>query len=56
MNGRFSRYLACAAAEILLVIAGILIALRIDTWHEERQAKNAIDEYWSASPATSGKT
>lgn len=45
MNGRFSRYLACAAAEILLVIAGILIALRIDTWHEERQAKNAIDEY-----------
>jgi len=45
MNRRFRRYLGYAVGEILLVIAGILIALRIDTWHEERQTREAIDEY-----------
>lgn len=45
MNRQFRRYLGYAAGEILLVIAGILIALRIDTWHEQRQVREAIDEY-----------
>lgn len=45
MNRQFRRYLGYAVGEILLVIAGILIALRIDTWHEERQTQEAIDEY-----------
>ena len=34
MNGQFRRYTGCAVGEITLVIAGILIALRIDTGHE----------------------
>jgi hypothetical protein len=45
MNREFRRYLGYAVGEILLVIVGILIALRIDTWHEERQTQQAIDEY-----------
>lgn len=45
MNGQFRRYLGYAIGEIALVIAGILIALRIDTWHEQRQTREAIDEY-----------
>ena len=44
MNRQFRRYLGYAAGEILLVIAGILIALRIDTWHEQRQVREAIDQ------------
>ncbi len=45
MRGRFRRYLGYAVGEVLLVILGILIALRIDTWHEERQTRRAVDEY-----------
>ena len=45
MNREFRRYLGYAVGEIILVIVGILIALRIDTWHEERQTQKAIDEY-----------
>ncbi|MDX1625312.1 MAG: hypothetical protein R3323_02255, partial [Wenzhouxiangellaceae bacterium] len=33
---RFARY---AAGEILLLVVGILIALQIDGWHEERQER-----------------
>lgn len=45
MNREFRKYLGYAVGEILLVIAGILIALRIDTWHEQRQTQEAIHEY-----------
>ena len=45
MNREFRRYLGYAVGEIVLVIIGIVIALRIDTWHEERQTQIAIDEY-----------
>ena len=45
INRQFRRYLGYAVGEILLVIADILIALRIDNWHEERQTQEAIDEY-----------
>ena len=45
MSGQFRKYLGYAVGEILLVIAGILIALRIDTWHDERQTQQAVDEY-----------
>lgn len=45
MNRQFRKYLGYAIGEILLVIAGILIALRIDTWHDERQTQRATDEY-----------
>ncbi len=36
-SGRFSRYLLYALGEIVLVVAGILIALQINTWNEDRQ-------------------
>lgn len=45
MNRQFRKYLGYAVGEIVLVIAGIVIALRIDTWHEERQTQKALDEY-----------
>ena len=45
MSGRFRRYLGYAVGEVLLVIVGILIALRIDTWHEERQTRRTVDDY-----------
>lgn len=45
MDRQFRKYLGYAVGEILLVIAGILIALRLDTWHEERQAQEALGEY-----------
>ena len=35
--GKFSKYLLYAIGEILLVVIGILIALQIDTWNEERK-------------------
>ena len=45
MGRKYRRYVGYATGEIVLVIAGILIALRIDTWHEERQTQRAVDEY-----------
>ena len=40
-----NRYLLYAAGELLLVIAGILIALQINNWNEERIEQNEIREY-----------
>lgn len=37
-RGRVGKYLFYAVGEILLVVIGILIALQIDTWNEERKA------------------
>jgi hypothetical protein len=39
-QGRLSHYLAYAIGEILLVVIGILIALQINTWNENRINKN----------------
>jgi hypothetical protein len=36
-DNKFSKYLLYAVGEILLVVIGILIALQIDTWNEERK-------------------
>ena len=35
-NGRFSRYLLYALGEIILIVAGILIALQFNDWQQER--------------------
>ena len=35
--GKFGKYLLYAVGEILLVVIGILIALQIDNWNEERK-------------------
>lgn len=37
MENRFSKYLLYAIGEILLVVIGILIALQINTWNEDRK-------------------
>jgi hypothetical protein len=42
---RANRYLLYAAGELLLVIAGILIALQINIWNEARLERNQIREY-----------
>jgi hypothetical protein len=39
------RYLLYAAGELLLVIVGILIALQINNWNEERIQRNEIRGY-----------
>jgi hypothetical protein len=39
-QGRFTRYMTYAIGEILLVVIGILIALQINTWNENRINKN----------------
>ncbi|MGB5404789.1 MAG: DUF6090 family protein [Robiginitalea sp.] len=38
-ENKFSRYLLYAVGEILLVVIGILIALQVNTWNEERVEK-----------------
>ncbi len=40
-----NRYLLYAAGEVLLVTIGILIALQIDNWNQERQEQGQIAEY-----------
>ncbi len=37
MNNNVRKYMGYAGGEIVLVIAGILIALQIDAWYEEKQ-------------------
>ena len=39
IKNRFSKYLLYAVGEILLVVIGILIALQVDNWNEERQER-----------------
>jgi len=38
-ENKFSKYLLYAIGEILLVVVGILIALSLNTWNQERQKK-----------------
>lgn len=40
--GRFSKYLLYAIGEIVLVVIGILIALSINNWNEERKTTNIV--------------
>ena len=41
-EGKTSKYLKYAAGEIILVVIGILIALSINTWNEERKERAII--------------
>ncbi len=43
-ENRFSKYLLYAIGEIVLVVIGILIALQINTWNEQRKAKEIEKE------------
>ncbi|MFZ9003032.1 MAG: DUF6090 family protein [Robiginitalea sp.] len=41
MSENTRKYLLYAAGEVLLVVVGILIALQIDTWNEQRKERRA---------------
>jgi len=41
-DNKFSKYLLYAVGEILLVVIGILIALQVDNWNEDRQEADKI--------------
>jgi hypothetical protein len=42
---KFKRYFFYAIGEIVLVVIGILIALQINNWNQERKDENALKEY-----------
>jgi hypothetical protein len=44
-NNKFSKYLLYAIGEILLVVIGILIALQIDNWNEQRKNNIKVAKY-----------
>jgi hypothetical protein len=46
-SGKFGSYLVYALGEIILVVIGILIALQISTWNEERQDRKLEKAYYS---------
>ena len=41
-ESRFKRYLVYAVGEVVLVVIGILIALQINTWNEQRKQKEEL--------------
>jgi hypothetical protein len=43
-ENKFSKYLLYAIGEILLVVIGILIALQVDNWNEERKKQREITQ------------
>ncbi|MDR5590980.1 DUF6090 family protein [Christiangramia sp. SM2212] len=45
-ENRFTRYLIYAIGEIVLVVIGILIALQINNWNEERKMKKLEVSYY----------
>lgn len=45
IENRFSKYLLYAIGEIILVVIGILIALQVNNWNEERIEQARISEY-----------
>ena len=47
-SGQAGRYIGYALGEILLVVIGILIALQIDTWNDERLDRQKEREYLSS--------
>ena len=44
-EGKLIRYLTYAAGEIMLIIIGILFALQINNWNEDRKALQEFDTY-----------
>lgn len=44
-ENRFSKYLLYALGEIILVVAGILIALQINNWNQDKITQNNQEKY-----------
>lgn len=45
MSDQFRKYVGYAIGELLLVIVGILIALQIDNWNEDRKERATLQSY-----------
>jgi uncharacterized membrane protein YgaE (UPF0421/DUF939 family) len=45
-ENKFSKYLMYAIGEIVLVVIGILIALTINNWNENRKSKKVANEIY----------
>ena len=43
-ENKFSKYLLYAIGEIILVVIGILIALQINNWNDNRKSRIKIDQ------------
>jgi len=46
IENKFSKYLTYATGEILLLVIGILIALQLNNWNEQRKNVNAEKQYY----------
>ena len=46
-TGKTSKYLKYAIGEIILVVIGILIALQINNWNEQRKTDKQVEELFS---------
>lgn len=46
-EGKFAQYLKYAIGEIVLVVIGILIALSINNWNEQRKLSDKVDSIYS---------
>ena len=44
-EGKLVRYLAYAVGEVVLIIVGILFALKINDWNEDKKAQAEFHEY-----------
>ena len=47
MENKTSKYFKYAIGEIVLVVIGILIALQINTWNEQRKSNEVLRNYYS---------
>lgn len=47
-TGKTGKYLKYAVGEIILVVIGILIALQINNWNEEKKGKIELNQYLSS--------
>lgn len=45
-EGKFSKYLLYAIGEIVLVVIGILIALQIDSWNQDKKDRKLEQQYY----------
>ncbi len=46
-ENKFSKYLLYAIGEIVLVVIGILIALQINNWNENKKSKSQLDNIYN---------
>ena len=53
-EGKTEKYVKYAFGEILLVVIGILIALQINNWNENRKANGLAEKYISEIKADLG--